>query len=578
MRVLLLDSGDLQRVGPWSEQRWDLIVNLGRSPLFASEKTPSDSRILHLDSYGQGLADARLVRDIVRAGRGVLLDHQGIDWWDLRSVAIVQESFTVVRLQRLVADIRGVTDLWCTRPTWSTNVVADLLRVPIRSFRPGSWTRAVAFAGHYAEVLHRFSLAQIKQIFFDKYDAGYCWRSRFAGVPNRCSDPVVLIPSAYANVSRMAAAYAALLPHQPFLLVATRQSARDFQPQKNVEIHDFATYARVPSQDSELSSLMERWTKLKSNFYACEGLRLLSAARVLDSFPAFFQSGLCVRDAWLQVLERQPVCSVLCGDDSNVYSRLPVMLAGKRNIPTLDFHHGALDGFYLFKNLTCDLYLAKSEMERDYLLRLCQLPEERVVIAPPATVQNLPSGGSAREGRSIVLFSEPYEIAGMRAEDVYRQLLPRLWLLASRYGRDLVIKLHPFESRSQRSQIARRVLPAEASRRLQWIEGPLTPDLFERAWFGITIESTTAIDSARNGVCCFLCRWLTLLPYGYADQYIRFGMGAALENAEQIEEIPSRLDEFRNRQHTNYPQTTDTALLQQWLTSGCREAVRARTA
>jgi hypothetical protein len=578
MRVLLLHPDDWSHPGPWAAQPWDLVVYLGRSP-FVPQEPAFRCPMIHLDSYGQGLADARLVRDFLRAGRGHLIDREGIDWWELTSVAIVQQVFAVLQLQRVAAEMHPSSELWCTRPDWSAAVLASLLRVPVRNFRADRWTRTAARAQHYAQVLRRFSPAQIRQIFFDKYDAGYRWRSRFSAKPERCSSPVVLIPSAYANVSRMAASYAALIPDQRFLLVATRRSGHEFSPTANIEVRDLASYAQGEPQASELASVMQDWAKLKSHLHSSKALRLLSETGALDQFSGFFQWGLFVRDAWLQVLEREPVCGVLCGDDSNFYTRLPVWLAAKRNLPTVDFHHGALDGFYLFKDLSCDLYLAKSEMERDYLLRVCELPADKVVLAPPSNMQRVSSSQGAREGRSIVLFSEPYEIGGMRAEDVYRELLPNLWLLARRSERRLVIKLHPFESRVQRRRILQGLLPAEAARHVEWIEGPLTPELLHRTWFGITIESTTAIDCTQNDVCCFLCRWLTLSPFGYAEQYARYGMAESLQSAEQISEIPDRLSQFHNRRSAaNDSATPDPAQLRQWLTSSRQESLQARSA
>ena len=70
--------------------------------------------------------------------------------------------------------------------------------------------------------------------------------------------------------------------------------------------------------------------------------------------------------------------AVMCGDDSNPSTRLPVMLGRQQSIPTLDFHHGAMDGRFILKQLSSDLYLAKGEMERDYLLKICGLPADRV--------------------------------------------------------------------------------------------------------------------------------------------------------------------------------------------------------
>lgn len=575
MRVLLLQPDDFLDSGPWSAQTWDLIVNLGRSPLSHLGETQTSSRVLHLDDHSQGFSDAYLVRHLLHAGRGQVFDAQGIDCWELTSVAIVQQVFKVVQLQRLAAEIPPTVELWSTRPDWTNIVLADLVRTSVKCFQDGTWIRAKSAAQHYVQVFRHFSASQIKQIFFDKYDAGYRWRSHFSKKRSPRAERVVLVPSAYTNVSRVAALYAAMVPDLHFFLVATRQSAREFLLPENMEVCDLAAYARVQPKNSELASLREAWTKLRSHLEAWEPLRLLSAAGILDRIPALLRYLPFVRNAWREVLDCEPVCSVLCGDDSNYFTRLPVLLAAKRNIPTIDFHHGALDGFYLFKELPSDLYLAKSEMERDYLLRSCGVPSTKVVIAPPVAGPNSSSASKTRDPRCIVLFSEPYETSGMHAEEVYRELLPPLWLLAQRNRRELVVKLHPFESRAHRIQVARRILSDETVRNIRWVQGPLTSELLDRAWFGVTVESTTAIECTKNGVCCFLCRWLKLSPYGYAEQYARFGLGESLENLQQINEIPDRVERFHNRCHAQPAGGTDPSQLLQWLTSGCRENERA---
>lgn len=578
MRVLLIQPEDSPHSGPWRAQAWDLVIYLGRSPHSSPDKALNGSRVLHLDRYSQGLSDARMVRDLLQAGRGHLIGGQGIDWWELVSIAIVQQAFTVLQLQRLAPELSGSAEFWSTRPDWTTTVLAELLGTSVRSFRSGAGARATSAARHYWRILRHFSRAQIQQIVLDKYDARYRWRSRFGRKRNLCSQPVVLVPSAYANVSRAAAMYAAMFPNLHFLFVATRQSAHEFLPPGNVEVRDLGAYARVQPQRSELAFLMESWSRLKSRLQSREALRLLSRAGALDQIPALLQCGPSVRNGWTQVLESEPVCSVLCGDDSNFFTRLPVLLAAKRRIPTIDFHHGALDGLYLFKEVPSDLYLAKSEMERDYLVRLCGLPAAKVVIAPPAAPPRLSLTSEGRDRDCIILFSEPYENGGVFAEDVYRELLPPLWALAREHGRELVIKLHPFESQTQRMRVAAGILPTEVLRHLRWIRGPLTSELLERAWFGVTVESTTAIDCTRHGVCCFLCRWLTLSPYGYAEQYARFGMGESLESPEQIGGIPDRVEQFHNRRQERPEPSTDPSQLQEWLTSGCREAIPARSA
>ena len=275
------------------------------------------------------------------------------------------------------------------------------------------------------------------------------------------------------------------------------------------------------------------------------------------------------------------MCGVLCGDDSNLFTRLPVLLAARRRIPTVDFHHGAFDGRYLLKDLPCDVYLAKNEMERDYLVRVCGLQAERIVIGAPASAHPGPAREPEQEKRtSIVFFSEPYEVASMRAEEVYRELLPALCRVARQNGRDLVIKLHPFESRAQRGRMVREILSPEDLNLVKLQDGPLTAELMARAWFGITVESTTVIDCLQNGVCCFLCGWLTLSPYEYQQQYARFGVGQLLEKVEQVSEIPKRLEELQNQPvpPSMLSKEADPAMLRRWLTAGSLERSGARSA
>jgi hypothetical protein len=445
--------------------------------------------------------------------------------------------------------------------------LALLLKLPLRSFSENSMTHLIARAKHYERLFHRFSARQIKQIFLDKYDPGYKLRSRFASNVRVVPEPIVLLPSAYGNVSRMAASYARLLPEQSFLLVATRQSAKEFERPPNVQVRDLASYANTKPPFGEIASILERWKTVENELRAVHEFDVLSRAGVFHSFRGWFRNCLRARNAWREVLDREPVSAVLCGDDSNIYTRLPVMLASNRRIPTVDFHHGAMDGRYLLKDLPCDVYLAKNEMERDYLLRVCGLPSERVAIGA-ATPGRL---GSLRQDRppvqkSIVLFSEPYENATMRAEELYRELLPQLCRVARKEGCGLVIKLHPFESAPERRKLVRALLTDEDHSLVTVIDGPLSEQLLSQTWFGITGESTTVMNCLLHGIPCFLMGWLRLSSYGYVDQYARFGLGDIVKNVDDVEHLPRRLEKFR------YPDVThalwkmaDAELLQQWL-------------
>ncbi len=570
MRVLLLQPEDSPERGPWSRQRWDLVVDLGKSSPFSEERWARQYRcaVLRADSFRHGMADVKHVREMFSAGRGRLIDEEGIDWWELMSLLVAPYALALPALLSVAKEISPSAELWATRSGGVASMIAIALGRSLRTFAPRGLAHSATRAMHYAGLVRRFSAAQFTEIFLDKYDAGYQWRSRFAARERSCAEPVVLLPSAYGNVSRMAAAYARLLPSQLFLMVATRRSARQFVAPANVQVRDLAAYGKADS-GAEVTSLTERWTNLKADLCESTEMRVLSKAGCLDSFSSWIRDGISARNAWHEVLEREPVSGIMCGDDSNLYTRLPVLLAARRNIRTVDFHHGALDGRYALKELPCDVYLAKNEMERDYLLRVCGLPAEKVVIgAPPAEDVAAAIERERPPQSSAILFSEPYEAGGMRADQVYRELLPPLCQLARRSGHTVILKLHPFESLSQRRRILQNVLPPEDRSLVSVVDGPLTAELMARAWFGVTVESTTVIDCLRHGVCCFLCGWLSLSPYEYAQQYARFGIGEVLREARELSEIPIRLADFRNRppMKLNLSATVDPALLQQWLT------------
>jgi hypothetical protein len=248
-----------------------------------------------------------------------------------------------------------------------------------------------------------------------------------------------------------------------------------------------------------------------------------------------------VRNAWQAVLDREPVTAVLCGDDTNWYTRLPVILARKRGLPTVDFHHGAFDGRFLMKDLSSDIYLAKSEMERDYLVRICGLLSEKIIVGAPTRSAPPRERRLSIDGSTIVFFSEPAESVGGRTEEVYRELLPPLLRLAEQHQRTLTVKLHPFENLQERTRWVDAVLGRNGRDKVKMVSGSLSPDLLATAWFGITVESTTAVDCTRCSVPCFLCAWLAATPFGYIEQYARYGVGQLLHSPDELLKIPELL-------------------------------------
>jgi hypothetical protein len=543
LKTLLVHPEDSPCSGPWAGEKWDLIVDLGKSSAFirSAWQDRLNAPILQLDTLWRGIEDFDSIRQLLHAGRNHLLDDIGLDWWDLVSILIYPELQDAVLLRRLVEQFDATAELYTTRQAWPASGVALLLQRPLRTFPDASHS---SHFRHYREALRRFSFDQLAQIFLDKYDLRYRWRSRFVAGRRGVPGPFVLLPSAYTNVSRIALAYASMLPEQSFLLVATRRSGTHFDPAPNVTCANLAAYAGGPEPKAECLELLGKWRNLQPSLKRFPEIDLLFRAGQLDTFPNHFRDGLTIRNAWCKVLSEERISAVMCGDDSNIYTRLPVLLARQQGIPTLDFHHGALDGRFLLKKLPSDLYLAKGEMERDYLVRVCRLPAERVILGGPPMPQSILAQEHGRKERGedenspILFFSEPYEVGRLRTEGIYRELLPPLAKLAREFGRRLVVKLHPFESRGERMELVAKVLPPENAALVDVLAGPFTPELVARAWFAVTVESTVVVDCSLLGVPCFLCEWLNYSPYGYTRQYARFGVGRVLNSPAQLKEIP----------------------------------------
>lgn len=537
----MLDSADDPTAGPWATQTWDLCLDLGAaSP--SSYRKWSDQLSCPVQAVRRlEQSDFEKIRDGLNRGSTVLVDQYGLDWWDLISFEFHRQLEEIARLQSVVEKLDSRDEIFITRPGFQSRVLSLLRARDVHCFPAPTGSRNLL--RHYAGVASRLSVPELLQILGDKYDNGYRFRRFFAGLPKTTERPVVLLPSAYVNVSRAELQYAEMLPESDFLLVATRYSALIVPVLKNVAVAKLASFARRDKSLHEFELLLARWRQLQPDLMHHEILSVLIRTGALNSFPKLLREGLMIRDAWLEVFRQQPICAVLCADDANLPTRIPLMIAARRGLPAISCHHGALDGRYRMRRKPESLFLAKGRMERDYLVSECGIEAENIDIGGPAMARVRPA--RPQKQKSVVFFSEPYEIFGGRCREMYREVLPPLAELAASTGRDLVLKLHPMESARQRTSFASDVISTPHRRLLQVLSGPLQDELLAQAWFAATIASTTAVDCTLKGVPMFLCNWLDYSPYGYARQFAKFGAGIALGSAEEIRNIPAMLQSFR---------------------------------
>jgi len=533
--------------GEWTGSRWDLVVDLGwaGTSQYAiwSEKLGCPTRGLY--SFSEWHEGVSRIREICHAGSDCLVDAEGIDWWELFAPTCFLGIYEFLILLTLSGEIQAPAEIRVTRPHGLADTLGKLLGVTVVPFikqgRPVSaWVR------RYTKALRTLTSEQVAGIALDKWDTDYRFR-RLLRVRRRSSslEQRVLLPSAYRNVSRVLAAYASLLPDRRFLLVTTRADGAIRDLPRNVDSVPLAAYAPLPrskASEREIAALTEQWCALQRRLQQSKDPVVSYAAGLFPDFVRTLRIGVRIRDAWREVLDRERISSVLGGDENNPYTRLPVLLARSRGVRTVNCSHGALDVNLLLRGVCSDTYLAKGEMEKDYMVRQCGVPEERIALGAPPVEHSLATGKSRAPGDQIVFFSEPYELYSGRTETLYRELLPGLCAIARQHQRKVVVKLHPFESVSARSRLVDRILAGDDRQLVEISTAAISEQLLRRIWFALTVESSVAVECALAGMPCFLCGWFDLSMHCYGRQYEKFGAARILKSPSAIARIPEMLD------------------------------------
>jgi hypothetical protein len=538
MRVLLLNSEDSPFEGPWANESWDLVVDFGWAGTctYAEWSNVLGCPVHGLYDFGEEIEDVRRIAATLQVGRGRLVDAEGIDWWAMMSPARYPELHEQLLLENLKKQITPGAEVRASRPHRLVPTLAALLGNKIESYS----TQSVGRAQRLAKSSRAMRLRQMMGIALDKWDADFGLRRFTAAMPRKAAAADrILLPSSYVNVSRILGAYASALPGRQFLLVTTRISGELSDRPPNLEMAFLASYAPIPRKsatEQEISELIGRWQALAKDLQDRDDWRPAMQRRCYEDFPRWLR----VRDAWRRVIEQESIAAVLCGDENNPFNRLPVLLARNENLPTLSCSHGALDMNVLLRGVCADVYLARGEMEQDYLLRRCGVAPERVTIGAPRGLADTPAASNSQKDQ-IVFFSEAYELYAGRVELFYREVLPRLAAVARAQGKKAIVKLHPFESLPERTTLVNRVLPPELRSVVELTNEPLTNAFLDRTWFGLTVESSVAVDCALRAVPCFLCRWFELGLYGYGPQYAKYGAATILRTPQEMEEIPALL-------------------------------------
>jgi hypothetical protein len=538
-KVLLLHPDD--EIHSLNERDYRLVIDLGRAPSTTYERCSRQIRcpMMSLFELADGTADLHRTRELLEFGMGEVVDRFGIDWWDVLAQSIVPQIQQLILLRRLAEKLEAGTDVYCPRPHFLARALQHLLDgelVIVQSDRK----RALRTVEHYADALRQLDFAQFTQVIQDKFDPRHAVRRRFASRPRSSARPLVLLPSAYVNVSRMAVAYAAMLPDVEFLLLSARNNGRLEVLPKNVRVASLDGYFSS-IDESEAGSLKQTCKRLRLKLAAsAPEFEMAEASGVQARLESRLMWGLAVRDAWSVVFDSQKITACLCADDSNPYSRLPLIIAKNRGIPALACHHGALDSRMAIKKQHADFYLTKSEMERDYLVRVCRVAAGSLIKTAPPSPQAFGSAPAVALSSQdqLVFFTEPYHAAGWRTDEVYSDLLPRLVALARECGLELVFKLHPFESARGHRRLLKRHLSAKDVRKVRIVAGPTPSGLWQNIKCALTVQSTVALECRARAIPIFLCGWLADPCSGYVQQYERFGVARILNSPRDLDQIP----------------------------------------
>lgn len=544
MKILLLHPKDRVEGGPWHHTRWDWIVDLGWAGhrAYSEREDRLSCKAFSIRNVPDHQLHLSHLRDSWEPGLGKLVDEEGVDWWDVFFPSSYDRIEEILLASALAGQIPADAEIVATRRHSQVRTLSKLLRRQIKTLT----SEGGGFLSRYAKAAATFRPLQIVEIALDKWDSDYRLRRRIRTAPTKLTEPTILLPSSYVNVSRAQVDYARMLPRQEFLLVATRRNGGLLDLPANVELRSLTSYAPTPflaATEVEYTRLVEQWRKFQIELRnASSVLNLANELGVFDGFPVFLQKGLRIRDAWRAVLSREPIQSVLAGDENNALTRLPTLLARAKGIHTVVCEHGALNVGFALRPAVSAICLARGEMCRDYWTEFCGVRHSRMLVGSAAPPPALRTSGHKLDW--IVFFSEPYELNSGRTEDFYKELLPRLASLARKTNRAVVIKLHPFESLRERTRLVKKVLPPDLQPLVELREGPLTSDLFARAWCTLTLESSVAVESTLKGVPCFLCSWFDGAWYEYGAQFAKFSAGRALKSPDEISSIPSLLEGF----------------------------------
>src|ERR1700690_1247886 len=264
MRVFLLHPED-DFSGRLKNQRWDWIVDLGRAPksFYDEWSATLGCRVCSIYDFALEIEDAQVWRDLFALGMGQGVDRFGVDWGDVAGLSLQPELQDIRLAARLAEKLGRDCTLTASRPSLLAKALQLRLEAPLQVLQSGIDARFRNRISRYRIAVRNLSYGQMRQVAHDKLDPHYRWRRNFVPRVAPSSQPVVLLPSAYSNVTRTALSYARLLPERQFLLVWARESGAISEVPGNVQAAPLAALADKRTGKEELRELENSWMQLE---------------------------------------------------------------------------------------------------------------------------------------------------------------------------------------------------------------------------------------------------------------------------------------------------------------------------
>src|SRR5258708_1067284 len=203
MKVLLVHPDDSPVEGPWSQSHWDCVIDLGWAGRGAYQdwERQMGCPVRGFYGFGRGPEDFQRIAEILRLGKGILVDDFGLDWWEILAPVRSLELLHVVIVKRMLREI-GSAEIFGTRSHPLARLLAEATGRHIRMIDDRNESALREKLRKIAVAAALLSPAQIFQVMLDKWDIDYRLRARVVRRESPVSRPSVLLPSSYSNVTR----------------------------------------------------------------------------------------------------------------------------------------------------------------------------------------------------------------------------------------------------------------------------------------------------------------------------------------------------------------------------------------